>query len=151
MVLCFVWIMMMQLVAGFMVWLSLIAVTGLTALGFAFCLMQYISLLNPSPTAYSMTSEPFDSLPMTAEDIQFNFADMLKDNLNTYLTDKTTWLVFSIFIGLILLILILVLFGLRKRIRLAIQLIKEASKYVNSIAHLNAILKSKDQLQLIFR
>jgi choline transporter-like protein 2/4/5 len=81
-------------------------------LGFAayFCIMKYINI-SASSTSTSST-------------IQF------KLDINYYLSLSITWLVFACIIVVVLLIVLVLLVFLVKRIRLAIQLIKEASKAV---------------------
>lgn len=50
--------------------------------------------------------------------------------VNEYLAKKETWLVLSIICGIIFLIIALIVIFLRKRIVIAIALVKEGSKYV---------------------
>lgn len=49
---------------------------------------------------------------------------------NEYLAKKETWLVLSIICGIVFLIIFLIVIFLRKRIVIAIALVKEGSKYV---------------------
>lgn len=57
----------------------------------------------------------------------------LKNLVNQYLAKEETWLVLSIISGVVLLIIALVVIFLRKRIVIAIALVKEGSKYVGQI------------------
>lgn len=56
----------------------------------------------------------------------YNLASLV----NEYLAKKETWLVLSILSGVVLLIIALIVIFLRKRIVIAIALVKEGSKYV---------------------
>lgn len=56
----------------------------------------------------------------------YNIASLV----NEYLAKKETWLVLSIISGIVFLIIALIVIFLRKRIVIAIALVKEGSKYV---------------------
>lgn len=56
----------------------------------------------------------------------YNLASLV----NEYLAKKETWLVLSIVSGIVFLIIALIVIFLRKRIVIAIALVKEGSKYV---------------------
>lgn len=56
----------------------------------------------------------------------YNIASLV----NEYLAKKETWLVLSIVSGIVFLIIALIVIFLRKRIVIAIALVKEGSKYV---------------------
>lgn len=80
-----------------------------TFLGIYFCTKKY---------------KYFKDNPITVEQ------EEASSTLESYLAMKDTWLVFLIIASIVLVIILLVLLFLRKRIVLAIALIKEASKYV---------------------
>ena len=91
-----------------------VSIIGVIAgLGFStyYCINKYI-VLNRSETSQT-----------------FQF----KLDFNYYLTLSVTWLVFGIICGVLLLIILLLMLVLVKRIRLAIQLIREASKAIGSM------------------
>ncbi|KAJ9576462.1 hypothetical protein L9F63_006675, partial [Diploptera punctata] len=113
MVLCFLYIVLMRWFAGLMVWLSLF---GVIALLIYCCYASYVK---------------YDELK-TAEADSIN-TDFIKDEVNEILAMKDTWLVFLIISAVLLAIVILLVIFLRNRIRIAIALIKEASKAVASI------------------
>ncbi|XP_013780971.2 choline transporter-like protein 2 isoform X1 [Limulus polyphemus] len=112
MVLSFIWILLMRLVAGVMVWLSIICVTGLLGFGCYYSVKKYMSLEDQpgSDAAFSFTT-----------------------NLKSYLALRDTWLAFAIISGVLLTILLLLLIFLRKRILIAIALIKEGSRAVGTM------------------
>lgn len=58
----------------------------------------------------------------------YNLASLV----NEYLAKKETWLILSIISGVVFLIIALIVVFLRKRIVIAIALVKEGSKYVPS-------------------
>lgn len=106
----------MQCFAGVMVWLSMFALIALNAFGLYYCINRYKTMSN-------------ESEEIEKEDVEvYNFRELLQSHLNSYLANRNTWLVFSVICGVILTILLLLLFSLRSRIRIAIALIEEASK-----------------------
>lgn len=60
---------------------------------------------------------------------------------NEYLAKKETWLVLSIVSGIVFLIIALIVIFLRKRIVIAIALVKEGSKYVMLLHFRNILLR----------
>jgi len=110
MVVAFIYILMMRWVAGLMVWLTTYLV--LTIIGYAtyYCYTEYKRLADGSGLDFTFTTE-----------------------LSTYKDRKETWLVLGCICALVLLVLILLLLALRKRISLAIQLIKEGSRAITSM------------------
>ncbi|XP_037044636.1 choline transporter-like 2 isoform X2 [Bradysia coprophila] len=105
-------IAMMRWLAAPLLWLSIIGV--LVMLGFA--------------TFYSVTK--FIQLRDNPVEVMggYNIASLV----NEYLAKKETWLVLSIISGVVLLIIFLIVIFLRKRIVIAIALVKEGSKAVSS-------------------
>jgi len=112
MVVSLLYIIMMRWVAGLMVWLTTYLV--LTIIGYAtyYCLMEYKRLAD-----------------IDTSSIEFEFLS----NVSSYADKKETWLALGIICGVVLLVLILLLLALRKRIVIAIQLIKEGSKCLSSM------------------
>lgn len=112
MVVSLLYIIMMRWVAGLMVWLTTYLV--LTIIGYAtyYCFTEYKRL------AATDTSS-----------ISFEFSS----NLSSYSDKKETWLALGIICGIILAVMILLLLALRKRIQIAIQLIKEGSRCISSM------------------
>lgn len=112
MVASFIYIIIMRWLAGIMVWLTTYAV--MTLMGFG----AYYSY-----TEYQRLAEIDDS------DIGFEFIT----NLSSFSEMKETWLVGGIGLCVLLLVFIMLLIALRKRISIAIELIKEGSKVVTSM------------------
>jgi len=108
----FIYILIMRWVAGIFVWLTTYAV--LTLLGFAayYCYTEYKRLAE-----------------VDKSDIGFEFIT----NLSSYKEKKETWLVLGIIASVLLAVLLLLLLALRKRIVIAIQLIKEGSRCITSM------------------
>ncbi|XP_071443177.1 choline transporter-like protein 2 isoform X2 [Hetaerina americana] len=130
MIVCLVFILLMRWLAGVMVWLSIVGVLGLLSFVIYLCYSQYAKLAamkNPSePT-------PKDLSISGKELLQLNLNEIFKVNFKSYLTKKETWMVFLIIAASILAIIVLILIFLRNRIRIAIELIREASKAVGSV------------------
>ncbi|XP_022247260.1 choline transporter-like protein 2 [Limulus polyphemus] len=112
MVLSFIWIILMRIMAGVMVWLSFLCVTGILGFGCYYSVTMYMKLVD-QPEA----------------ETSFKFTT----NVKSYLALKNTWLAFAIITGLLLIILLLLLIFLRKRILIAIALIKEGSRAVGTM------------------
>ncbi|XP_067951394.1 choline transporter-like protein 2 isoform X2 [Watersipora subatra] len=108
MIVAFIWIVLMRWIAGIIVWFTIAAFFGL----FGFCC--YYSY----DTYYSMKN-----LNTTGEFI-------FTTDLTYYLSLKETWLAFGCTSATILTILLLIILFLRKRILLAIALIKEGSRAI---------------------
>ncbi|CAG2165822.1 unnamed protein product, partial [Oppiella nova] len=122
MIVSFAWIVCMQWFAQIMIWFSLLAVVVLNAYGLYYSLNRYKDL-----------GESDDNRNDTLNANQYNFRKSMDTGLDSYLTNRKTWFAFSIICALILFVMILVLLYLRKRIKLAIALIEEASRAVSCV------------------
>ncbi|XP_070581822.1 choline transporter-like protein 2 isoform X2 [Ptychodera flava] len=111
-ILSFLWILVMRWVAGVMVWFGILAMFALLVFGQYYCYSMYIDLKN-----------------VPGSDASFTFTL----NLKSYLELRDTWLAFGIIQSVITLIMLLILIFLCKRIRIAIELIKEGSRAVSSM------------------
>nr|CAD7401037.1 unnamed protein product [Timema poppensis] len=112
MVLCLVYIVLMRWFAGIMVWVSIAGVVGLLSYCIYVTYVKFVDLRdNPISQAEKESLGEVDSL----------------------LALKNTWLVFLIISAVTLVIVLLILLFLRKRINVAVALIKEGSKAVGSI------------------
>lgn len=111
MVCCLIIIAMMRWLAGPLLWLSIVGVIALLAFAIYWSQMQYRYLLANPP-------------------LRPNAGTNLEAIFNNYLQSKTTWLVILIVVSVVLVVLLLVLLVLRKRIQIAIALVKEGSKWV---------------------
>ena len=112
MVASFIYILIMRWLAGVLVWLTTYAV--LTLIGFAayYCYTEYKRLAD-----------------IDKSDIGFDFIT----NLSSYNEKKETWMVAGIVLCVILAVLLLLLLALRKRIVIAIELIKEGSRAITAM------------------
>lgn len=106
----FIYIIILRFILKPLIYLTLIGLVG--ALGFAvyYCISKYIQLKDEKKNSVE-----------------------LKPDVNYYLSLSVTWLIAGIIAGLILLVVLLLIIVLIKRLRLAIQIIKEASRAVTSI------------------
>lgn len=107
---CLIVITMMRWVAGPLLWASIIGVIGVLSFGIFWSQKQY---------RYFVANPPLR--PAAGTNLHAIF-----DN---YMNSKTTWLVILIVLSVLLVVLLLVLLVLRKRIQIAIALVKEGSKY----------------------
>ncbi|XP_072015999.1 choline transporter-like protein 2 isoform X1 [Amphiura filiformis] len=112
MALSLIWIILMRWIAGPMVWGSIFLIYGVLGVGMYFCYKQY-----------------FDLEDMRVSDPTFAFLATLSD----FLRLQKTWLTFGIILLVIFLVILLVTLCLCNRIRLAVQLIAEASKAVGNM------------------
>ncbi|KAF5306741.1 hypothetical protein FQA39_LY01499 [Lamprigera yunnana] len=108
-VVCIIFILLMRWIAGFMVWLSILGVLAVLSFCMYICIKNYKYYLNNKVVQES--TEWYQQL----------------------LEKKGTWLSFTIIVAVALCIIVLMLIFLRKRIVLAIALIKEASRAVSSV------------------
>merc|ERR1719264_1666871 len=112
----FFWIFLMRFIAGVMIWLSLALTIALLAVSSVYTWMKYSEL---------------EDVP-NADGSIWNVNPMYQE-WDVYLRLRDTWLVlFVISVSLCAIILLITIF-LRKRLRIAIALISEASKAVGSI------------------
>ncbi|KAK8787087.1 hypothetical protein V5799_023137 [Amblyomma americanum] len=118
MLIAFLWIALMRWLAAIMVWLSILCLVVLFSFGSYYSFSKYVELRNSSDTGSESLIKQFD--------VTVSFTQ----NLRAYSANKTTWLVLGIVSAVILIVLLLLLIFLRKRIVIAIALIKEASRAV---------------------
>ncbi|XP_035221732.1 choline transporter-like protein 2 isoform X2 [Stegodyphus dumicola] len=109
MVISLIWIILMRWIAAPMIWLSIILVLAFSAFACYYSSTRYVQLKDTPGS-------------------EGNFRLTL--DVKSYLALRKTWLAFAIISGVIFAILFLVIIFLRKRILIAIALIKEASKAV---------------------
>ncbi|KAM4696200.1 choline transporter-like protein 4 [Rhinophrynus dorsalis] len=112
MIVSLLFLILLRFTAGFLVWLLIIGVIGVVGYGIYHCYMEY-DTLNKQGSQIA--------------DVGFTF------NLGVYFRVKETWLAIFIVLCVVEVILLLVLLFLRKRILIAIALIKEASKAIGYI------------------
>jgi len=111
----FFWIILVRFIPGPMIYLSMVLSLALLGLGAAYSWIKY------------------DDLEQQGSPSDVFVVNPLQDDLSDYLAISGTWLVFFITCVVLFAILFLIMIFLRKRINIAIELIKEASKAVASI------------------
>ncbi|XP_069093290.1 choline transporter-like protein 4 isoform X1 [Pleurodeles waltl] len=112
MLLSLFFLILLRFIAGILIWVLIIGVIGVIGYGIYYCYMEYATL-----------NQQGASMPT------FQFTT----DVAAYLKVKETWLAFLIILAVIEVILLLLLLFLRKRILIAIALIKEASKAIGHI------------------
>ncbi|XP_075999055.1 choline transporter-like protein 2 isoform X4 [Genypterus blacodes] len=108
-------IVLLRFLAGIMVWVMIALVIIVIGYGIFHCYMEYASLKG-TPGA-----------DVTFQDLGF------QTDFAVYLQIRQTWLAFMIILAIVEVIIILLLIFLRKRILIAIALIKEASKAIGHV------------------
>lgn len=128
MLLCLVYIVLMRWFAGVMVWFSLLGTIALLA----YCCYATYVKYDELKTAEEMANlDP--GTDGSTRSFQSIFIEPAEHQLNQILEMKDTWLAFLIISAVTLAIVLLLVIFLRSRIRIAVALIKEASKAVSSI------------------
>ncbi|XP_075692546.1 choline transporter-like protein 4 [Rhinoderma darwinii] len=112
MVVSLLFLILLRFTAGILVWLLIIGVIGVIGYGIYHCYMEY---------------DTFNKQGATISNVG------LTTNLSVYGRVKETWLAILIILAVVEAILLLLLLFLRKRILIAIALIKEASRAIGYI------------------
>ncbi|XP_040261407.1 choline transporter-like protein 4 [Bufo bufo] len=112
MVVSLLFLILLRFTAGILVWLLILGVIGVIGYGIYHCAMEYI---NYNEKGATITNVGFST------------------NLSIYFNVKETWLAILIILSVVEVILLLLLLFLRKRILIAIALIKEASRAIGYI------------------
>ncbi|KAL7825768.1 hypothetical protein SRHO_G00335060 [Serrasalmus rhombeus] len=115
MVLSLLFIILLRFLAGVMVWVMIISVILVIGYGIFHCYMQYAAL----------KGQPGSDVTIKDLGLQTDFS--------IYLQIQQTWLAFMIILCIVEVVILLLLIFLRKRILIAIALIKEASKAVGHV------------------
>ncbi|XP_038640558.1 choline transporter-like protein 2 isoform X2 [Scyliorhinus canicula] len=108
-------VILLRFIAAFMVWLTILLVIAVLGYGIYHCYMEYTQL------------KGIPGSDVTIKDLGF------QTDLRVYLHLRQTWLAFMIILAILEVIIILMLIFLRKRILIAIALLKEASRAVGRI------------------
>uniref|UniRef100_A0A8C9YBB3 Choline transporter-like protein n=1 Tax=Sander lucioperca TaxID=283035 RepID=A0A8C9YBB3_SANLU len=111
----FIFIVLLRFLAGIMVWVMIVLVILVIGYGIFHCYMEFASL----------KGEPGSDVTIRDLGLQTDFS--------VYLQIRQTWLAFMIILAIVEVIIILLLIFLRKRIMIAIALIKEASRAVGHV------------------
>ncbi|XP_065560082.1 choline transporter-like protein 5 [Artemia franciscana] len=112
---CILWIFIMRLITGTVVWISVVAILGLLVFSFHFSYIQY------------------QMLKMIPERNLSPFAVQFTTNFSYYLELSGTWMFFMVVIAVVFVIFLLMMIFLRNRIKLAVALIAQGSKAVAAI------------------
>ncbi|XP_013864307.1 choline transporter-like protein 2 isoform X2 [Austrofundulus limnaeus] len=112
MVISLLFIFLMRFLAGIMVWIIIALVIAVIGYGIFHCYMEYAALKGQA------------GANVTIQELGF------QTDFTVYLQIRQTWLAFMIILAITEVIIILLLIFLRKRILIAIALIKEASKAI---------------------
>ncbi|XP_038570191.1 choline transporter-like protein 2 isoform X1 [Micropterus salmoides] len=115
MVVSLIFIVLLRFLAGVMVWVMIVLVILVIGYGIFHCYMEYASLKGEA------------GADVTIRDLG------LQTDFSVYLQIRQTWLAFMIILAIVEVIIILLLIFLRKRIMIAIALIKEASRAVGHV------------------
>ncbi|XP_052044885.1 choline transporter-like protein 2 isoform X2 [Apodemus sylvaticus] len=115
MVLSLLFIVLLRFLAGIMVWVMIVMVILVLGYGIFHCYMEYSRLRGEAGSDVSLV------------DLGFQM------DLRVYLHLRQTWMAFMIILSILEVIIILLLIFLRKRILIAIALIKEASRAVGHV------------------
>ncbi|XP_025221864.1 choline transporter-like protein 2 isoform X3 [Theropithecus gelada] len=108
-------IILLRFLAGIMVWVMIIMVVLVLGYGIFHCYMEYSRLRGEAGSDVSLVDLGFQT------------------DFRVYLHLRQTWLAFMIILSILEVIIILLLIFLRKRILIAIALIKEASRAVGYV------------------
>ncbi|XP_078496353.1 choline transporter-like protein 2 [Lissotriton helveticus] len=115
MVISLVFVVLLRFLAGIMIWVMIVLVIAILGYGIFHCSMEYVRLKGDQ-----------------GSDVSLKELGMQTD-LRVYLHIRQTWLAFIIILCILEVVIILLLIFLRKRILLAIALIKEASRAIGYI------------------
>uniref|UniRef100_H3BZU4 Choline transporter-like protein n=1 Tax=Tetraodon nigroviridis TaxID=99883 RepID=H3BZU4_TETNG len=115
MIISLIFIVLLRFLAGVMVWVMIVLVILVIGYGIFHCYMEFASL----------KGQPGSDVTIRDLGLQTDFA--------VYLQIRQTWLAFMIILAIVEVIIILLLIFLRKRLLIAIALIKEASKAVGHV------------------
>ncbi|GLD60355.1 choline transporter-like protein 2 isoform X3 [Lates japonicus] len=115
MLISLLFIILLRFLAGIMVWIMIALVIIVIGYGIFHCYMEYAAL----------KGEPGANVTLQELGFQTDFS--------VYLQIRQTWLAFMIILAIVEVIIILLLIFLRKRLLIAIALIKEASRAIGHV------------------
>lgn len=115
MLLSLLFIVLLRFLAGVMVWVMIVMVILVLGYGIFHCYMEYSRLRGEAGSDVSLVDLGFQT------------------DLRVYLHLRQTWMAFMIILSILEVVIILLLIFLRKRILIAIALIKEASRAVGHV------------------
>lgn len=155
-IVAFMWIVLMQWFARYLVWVSILGLAGGLSLALYVSIGQYQHYSHPSPNYLLNTtppagvsmggnlrlididevadSSPFKFYRSLSDDenlLEFDFKGMLLDQVKTIFENPTVWMVVCIVVGIFLLIVLLLMLTLCGKISQAVAVIEEAATAVN--------------------
>uniref|UniRef100_A0A673N9X3 Choline transporter-like protein n=1 Tax=Sinocyclocheilus rhinocerous TaxID=307959 RepID=A0A673N9X3_9TELE len=114
-VLSLIFIVLLRYLAGIMVWVMIFMVIAVVAYGIAHCSIKYVNLKDTPGSNITLQQLGF------------------QPDFSVYLHIRQSWLAFIIILAILEVIIIILLIFLRKRIRIAVELMKEASRAVGYV------------------
>ncbi|KAJ1520727.1 hypothetical protein ONE63_003822 [Megalurothrips usitatus] len=117
MVLSLVYILLLRWFTGSIVWTSILSLLALQGVGIYVCYTYWQDLKNGTATG----------------PISMDWKNQAPEELRSFLDDPNTWLAFMVIQAVCMAVLLLIVVFLRKRIALAVTLIKQGGKAVASI------------------
>ncbi|XP_073478677.1 choline transporter-like protein 2 isoform X1 [Aquarana catesbeiana] len=115
MLISLLFVVLLRFLAGIMIWVMIVLLIAVMGYGIFHCYMEYARLKDTAGSDVSL------------KDIGF------QTDFRVYLHLRQTWLAFMIILCIMEVVIILILIFLRKRIMIAIALIKEASRAVGHV------------------
>ncbi|XP_023272090.1 choline transporter-like protein 2 isoform X1 [Seriola lalandi dorsalis] len=115
MVTSLLFIILLRFLAGIMVWIMIVLVILVIGYGIFHCYMEFASLKGEAGSN------------VTLQDLGF------QTDFSVYLQIRQTWLAFMIILAIVEVVIILLLIFLRKRLLIAVALIKEASRAIGHV------------------
>ncbi|XP_037084148.1 choline transporter-like 2 [Pollicipes pollicipes] len=115
MLISLLWILLMRYVAGFMIWTALLGTLAALVCGCVYTFIRYRQLSG-----------------VPGSDAKINPLDAFTKGFDSFLQLRQTWLIFFIVLCVLCVILLLVVLILCKRLRVAIEVIDQASRAVTS-------------------
>ncbi|XP_063114265.1 choline transporter-like protein 5 isoform X2 [Cavia porcellus] len=115
MILSWIFLVLLRFIVGFLFWFFVLGVLHIIAYGIFYCYQQYNKLQKKPESLITL----------------YNIG--IQTNMTMYFQLKQTWFVLMIILVILEMIIILLLIFLRRRIRLAIVLLKEGSKAIGYI------------------
>lgn len=132
----FLWIILLKYNARAIIWLSIVSVPALLSCGLWYSVRMYISLVNAgNDTALSGGDGGGDIYLPSEQSLSLDKAlqNILTEELMYYVHNETLWLCVSMVLALVLAVLLLIMYALKRRIKLSITLIRQASKAINGV------------------
>uniref|UniRef100_A0A8C1TB51 Choline transporter-like protein n=1 Tax=Cyprinus carpio TaxID=7962 RepID=A0A8C1TB51_CYPCA len=114
-VLSLIFIVLLRYLAGIMVWVMILMVIAVVACGIAYSSIKYVNLKDTAGSNITLQQLGF------------------QPDFSVYLHIRQTWLAFIIILAILEVIIIIILIFLRNRIRIAVELMKEASRAVGYV------------------